>query len=79
MKGEVDVLSALKHPNIVEFIGIKNLDNKIYIIMEYMNHGNLLSYIREEETLPSEDKLLDMTKQIVDGMTFLEEKGVIHR
>jgi serine/threonine protein kinase len=39
---EVKLLSSLKHNHIIELIGIKEVDDKVLIVMELMNHGNLL-------------------------------------
>jgi len=47
--------------------------------MEYMNHGSLLSYLREKGNATTETDLFDMAKQICDGMEYLESKKVIHK
>lgn len=47
--------------------------------MEYMNKGDLLSYIRTNEKSLTQANLFDMAEQISCGMSYLEEKHVIHR
>lgn len=46
--------------------------------MEYMNGGNLLTYIRVNEKILKEIDLFDMAAQIACGMNYLEEKKIIH-
>lgn len=39
-------LSQLRHPNLVQLIGICTRDKPLFIITEFMSHGNLLDYLR---------------------------------
>lgn len=79
MEDEVNILKALKHMNIVGFIGFKKLDGFDYMIMEYMNAGSLLNYIRSHFKDIKEEDLIFMTKQIAKGMEYLELKKIVHR
>ncbi len=75
---EVEILSSLKHTNIVQFIGMKEIEGRIFLVMEYMNHGNLLNFIRDQPQLKEKD-LFGIAHQIASGMAYLEEKKVIHK
>jgi len=79
LEDEVNILKALKHMNIVGFIGFKKLDGFDYMIMEYMNAGSLLNYIRSHFKDIKEEDLIFMTKQITKGMEYLELKKIVHR
>ena len=72
-------LSSLQHPNIVRLIGLKKYKGELYMIMEFMNGGNLLQYIRKYEASLKENDLLDMTQQIALVMEYLEQKKIIHK
>lgn len=74
---EITILKTVKHPNIVEFIGLKEVNDQIFIIMEFMNGGSLLQYIRQHENLKESD-LVNMMQQIANGMAYLEQKKIIH-
>lgn len=76
---EVNVLRSLKHANIVQFIGIKQIENDFYIVMEFMNNGNLLDYVRDNEERLLESQLFDMAIQIAEGMAYLESMRIIHK
>lgn len=79
MENEVKILKSINHPNIVEFIGLKEVNGEAYIIVEFMNNGDLLSYVRRHENFLNEDNLLDMASQIANGMSYLEEHKIIHK
>ena len=76
---EIAILTSLQHPNIVRFIGIKEFQSNKYMVMEYMNGGNLLDYIRKYESILKEQDLFQMTLQISSGMEYLEDKRIIHK
>ena len=79
LEKEILILSSLQHPNIVRLIGLKKDKGELYMVMEFMNGGNLLQYIRKYEASLKENDLLDMTQQIALGMEYLEEKKIIHK
>jgi hypothetical protein len=70
---EMKILSSLKHPNIVTFIGIKSHNGTNYLVVEYMNGGDLLNYVRTHEC--EEEKLLKAAYHISLGMEYLENKN----
>lgn len=76
---EIDILSKLEHPNIVAFIGIKQLNNETFIVMEYMNGRDLLTYIRKNDSVLTQNDLFNMASQVCFGMEYLEEKNIIHK
>jgi serine/threonine protein kinase len=78
---EGNQLKKFNHPNIVGFIGIAVDEEPIYIIMELVNGGSLLSYLKNhqnDELLPLKIKM-DLCNDCAAGMQYLEECGVIHR
>ena len=72
-------MNKLKHENIVTLIGLKKLNNETFMIMEYMNSGDLLNYLRINEKLLEEENLFNFSLQICCGMQYLEEKNIIHK
>ena len=45
MTREAKILQGLNHPNIVKFFDFYEHDGKIAIVMEFVERGELLSYI----------------------------------
>ncbi|MGH0143065.1 UNVERIFIED_CONTAM: hypothetical protein FKN15_022420 [Acipenser sinensis] len=77
---EAAVMKEIKHPNLVQLLGVCTREPPFYIITEFMTHGNLLDYLREcnrEEV--NAVVLLHMATQISSAMEDLEKKNFIHR
>ncbi len=79
MDKEIEILSSLEHQNVVKFIGLKKYKGEDYMVMEFMNGGSLLEYIRKNELLLTENDLFNMSIQIASGMNYLEQMKIIHK
>ncbi|XP_030227655.1 tyrosine-protein kinase ABL2 isoform X2 [Gadus morhua] len=73
---EAAVMKEVKHPNLVQLLGVCTLEPPFYIVMEYMPNGNLKDYLRECDR--NETMMLYMATQISSAMEYLEKKNFIH-
>ncbi|XP_073432046.1 proto-oncogene tyrosine-protein kinase ROS isoform X2 [Dendrobates tinctorius] len=83
---EAHLMSQFHHPNILKLLGVCLHNEPQYIILELMDGGDLLSYLRGarvnthvQETLLSTVDLLDMSLDISTGCVYLEKMHFVHR
>ncbi|XP_037023111.2 mitogen-activated protein kinase kinase kinase 19 isoform X5 [Artibeus jamaicensis] len=74
----VDLLKALKHVNIVAYLGTCLEENIVSIFMEFVPGGSISSIINRFGPLP-EMVFCKYTKQILQGVAYLHENCVVHR
>ncbi|XP_063115055.1 mitogen-activated protein kinase kinase kinase 19 isoform X3 [Cavia porcellus] len=75
---KVDLLKALKHVNIVTYLGTCLEENIVSIFMEFVPGGSISSIISRFGPLP-EMVFCKYTKQILQGVAYLHENCVVHR
>ncbi|KAM4592729.1 tyrosine-protein kinase Fes/Fps [Odontesthes bonariensis] len=76
---EARILKQYNHPNIVKLIGVCTQKQPIYIIMELIQGGDFLSFLRNEGHSLKPKMLVKMTENVAAGMEYLESKKCIHR
>jgi len=77
---EAALMKQLRHPKLIQLYAVCTQEEPIYIITEFMKHGNLLEYLRGGgRSLIKLHQLIDMGAQVAAGMAYLEEKNYIHR
>ncbi|XP_062932022.1 mitogen-activated protein kinase kinase kinase 19 isoform X3 [Cynocephalus volans] len=78
LQEEVDLLKALKHVNIVAYLGTCLEEDIVSIFMEFVPGGSISSIINRFGPLP-EMVFCKYTKQILQGVAYLHENCVVHR
>ncbi|XP_052528223.1 tyrosine-protein kinase Fes/Fps isoform X2 [Tympanuchus pallidicinctus] len=76
---EARILKQYNHPNIVRLIGVCTQKQPIYIVMELVQGGDFLSFLRSEGPHLKVRELIKMTENAAAGMEYLESKRCIHR
>lgn len=75
---EIDLLKNLDHPNIVKYQGFVKTPETLNIILEYCENGSLHSISKNFGRFPENLVSLYMS-QVLHGLLYLHEQGVIHR
>ena len=75
---EIDLLKNLDHPNIVKYRGFVKSAESLNIILEYCENGSLHSISKNFGKFPENLVGLYMS-QVLHGLLYLHEQGVIHR
>ncbi|KAI8116124.1 Serine/threonine-protein kinase 10 [Lucilia cuprina] len=76
---EIDILSEIKHPNIVELYEAFYIDLKLWMLIEYCDGGALDSIMVELEKPLNEPQIAYVCKHMTEGLDFLHKNKVIHR
>lgn len=75
---EISILKQTSHPNISQLYEIVSTKNNFYLVMEYINGGDLFDYIYIENKL-KEEKACLLFRQIISCVEYLSKKGICHR
>ncbi|CAD2222482.1 protein kinase [Angomonas deanei] len=80
LHNEIALMKRMQHPNIVQYYGSlqDTSKNTINIFMELVTGGSLNSVIKKFKTIPRKT-LQQWTYQIVLGVKYLHECGIVHR
>lgn len=78
IKEEMTVLEMLNHPNVVQYFGVEVHRDKVYIFMEFCEGGSL-SGLLAHGRIEDEMVLQVYTLQMLEGLAYLHESGVVHR
>ncbi|XP_072137464.1 tyrosine-protein kinase Fer [Mobula birostris] len=76
---EARILKQYDHPNIVKLIGVCTQRQPIYIVMELIQGGDFLTFLRKKKDDLKMKQLVKMSLDAAAGMAYLEGKNCIHR
>ena len=76
IRNETSILRQLDHPNIVKLFDIIEENNSLFMVMEYCQM-DLSLYLKKYKL--DEQRATEIIRQLVAGLKYLVEKGVIHR
>lgn len=78
LEREIAVMKLLEHPNIVRLYDVWENRNELYLIMEYVDGGELFHYVDERKGLP-EDETVYIFRQIVSALLYCHRMLICHR
>jgi 5'-AMP-activated protein kinase catalytic alpha subunit len=75
---EIHILKMIRHPNIIHLYEIIETPKLLYLIMEFAPGGELFDHIVQKNKL-EEKEACEFYQQIIDGIEYLGQLGVVHR
>ncbi|KAJ7902954.1 kinase-like domain-containing protein [Mycena leptocephala] len=74
-KREALILRQLSHPNILPFLGLYYLENRLCLISPWMENGNLAEFLK---TIPTDIVRTSLILDIASGVEYLHNQHVLH-
>ncbi|RMZ92566.1 hypothetical protein DV736_g138, partial [Chaetothyriales sp. CBS 134916] len=78
LKQEIELLQGLQHPHIVQYLGTSSDEDHLNIFLEYVPGGSIAAMLKQYNTF-KEPLIRNFTRQILDGLSYLHSRNIIHR
>lgn len=75
---EVEILSKIKHPNILQLKAVYESENFVYIVTDLLSGGELFDRIVERGSF-SEKLAAKALNDVLSALAYLHESGIVHR
>ncbi|KAL5572228.1 hypothetical protein UlMin_021825 [Ulmus minor] len=75
---EISILRTIDHPNIIRLLEAIETEDRIYLVLEYCDGGDLAGYLHRHGKV-SETVARHFLRQLAAGLQVLQEKHLIHR
>ncbi|KAJ8506090.1 hypothetical protein OPV22_006976 [Ensete ventricosum] len=78
IKREISTMKLIKHPNVVQIYEVMASKTKIYIVLEFVDGGELFDKIANHGKL-KEDEARRYFQQLINAVDYCHSRGVYHR
>ncbi|XP_010054968.1 CBL-interacting serine/threonine-protein kinase 9 isoform X1 [Eucalyptus grandis] len=78
IKREISTMKLIKHPNVIKMFEVMASKTKIYIVLEFVDGGELFDKIARHGRL-KEDEARRYFQQLIDAVDYCHSRGVYHR
>ncbi|EGW32252.1 uncharacterized protein SPAPADRAFT_50820 [Spathaspora passalidarum NRRL Y-27907] len=75
---EIIIMKLISHPNIMGLYDVWENKNDLYLILEYIEGGELFDYLIKRGKL-QEFEAINYFKQIINGINYLHQFNICHR
>ena len=73
---EIELLIKIDHRNIVNIYEYYLYTNDVFIVMEYLNGGELFDKIIEDQNYLTENYIRKMMKEIIGAISYLHAQNI---
>jgi len=78
VKAEVAILARIEHPFVVNLLARFQDDKRLFLLLEFVNGGELFSHLRRQGRLPDADAKF-YAGEIILAFAYLHSKNIIYR
>ena len=78
LQEEVEILSKLSHPNIMQLYEVYNDKTNFYIVSEFCQGGELFDAISKKGNF-NENEASKIMKQVLSAITYSHQNNIVHR
>src|SRR5438046_868420 len=75
---EAQAAGSLQHPNVVTIYDFGEVDDHLYIAMEYVEGDDLSDLLLKRVSLPFAESL-DLVMGVLQGLAYAHKRGIVHR
>ena len=75
---EAAIVDKLEHPNIVKVLERGEHNNRLYIVMEFLEGESLIDRLKAVRRIPLKEAI-GIMKQLLDALSKIHKEGIIHR
>ena len=79
---EIKIIQSLDSPHIIKYYTNFSVEKKMYILMEYINNGDIKGYIAAHQNMGKpipEEELWELFYQCISGLFCIHQNHLIHR
>lgn len=81
-KREAEILYHIQHAQIPDFLACFEGDERLFLVQEYVNgqtYSDLLKARRKQNTVFSEQEVIDWLNNLLPVLDYIHQRGIIHR
>ncbi|CAK59336.1 unnamed protein product (macronuclear) [Paramecium tetraurelia] len=75
---EIQILKQIRHPNLVQLYEIIETQKQLFLVMEYVNGGELFDYIVQNQRL-RDAEAAKLFGQLIQGIEYMHKLRIVHR
>ena len=75
---EIEILSTLSHPNIIQLHHIYETSETVNLVLDYLPHGDLHKRLSVQKSFSEED-CARLARNLIETLDYLQSKSIVHR
>ncbi|KAJ5595539.1 uncharacterized protein N7459_001747 [Penicillium hispanicum] len=75
---EVVIMKLIEHPNVISLYDVWENRGELYLVLEYVEGGELFDYVSQNGPLP-EEEAVRLFRQIIAGLGYCHRFNICHR